>query len=252
MLSGLDFTGQAFETSLVGTSHHADAVDGINHIIPSFQDAQDHIESTFYCVYSGLFFKGSFNGGDTGDFGAFVDSQTFLMLAIGYSNNAQDYFLAVGQNAVTPDYQASFLSGDVTTGATFDGRVSSPDAISGNWNNSNYGISGNFSGQRFGGSYDAQYRFSGIFDEDFGYDLGFYSIDVDSSNQVSGTAYSIIYDELMSVSGSVSNGILNATSSSGASITGTIDYSSLEIDGSWSQPANGNSGTFETTGCRLN
>ena len=174
------------------------------------------------------------------------------MFAVGYSNNLEDYFVMFGENAVTPDYQASFVSGNASTGATFSGRVDSPDYISGNWNNSYDGISGRFSGERFGGSYDAKYRFSGVFQEDYGNDYGLYSIDVDSSNQATGTAYSIVYDDLMFISGSASNGSLFATSSSGASIIGTIDFNTLQLNGSWSQPANGNSGTYQTTGCRLN
>jgi hypothetical protein len=246
-----NFSGQAFETSLAEYKASADIVDAVDHTIPTSQDAQDHVESTFYCVYSGVF-KGSYSGGDSGEFGAFVDSQTGEMLAIAYSNNLQDYFLAAGENAVSPDYQASFLSGNSTTGATFSGVVDSPDTISGSWNNSFDAISGSFSGERFGGSYDAKYRFSGVFEEVNGNDYGLYSIDVDSSNQATGTAYSVIYDELMSITGSESNGSFVATSSSGASISGFIDFNSLQLNGSWSQPSNGNSGTYSTTGCRLN
>jgi hypothetical protein len=246
-----DFTGQAFETSIAEYKASADSADAINHVIPTIEAARDHVESTFYCVYSGAF-KGRYDGGDAGAFGAFVDSQTGMMLAVGYSNNLEDYFVMQGGSAVTPDYQASFVSGNTSTGATFSGRVDSPDAISGNWNNSFDNISGNFAGERFGGSYDAKYRFSGTYEDNHGNDRGIYSIDVDSSNVATGTAFSIIYNEVMSISGLASNGSLVATSSSGASIIGTIDFDTLQLNGSWSQPANGNSGTYQTTGCRLN
>lgn len=246
-----DFAGQEFETRLAEYKASADSADAINHLIPTIEAAREHVESTFYCVYSGAF-KGRYDGGDSGAFGAFIDSQTGMMLAVGYSNNLEDYFIMQGESAVTPDYQASFVSGNTSTGATFSGRVDSPDAISGYWNNSFDNISGNFSGERFGGSYDAKYRFSGTYEDNHGNDRGIYSIDVDSSNVATGTAFSIIYNEVMSISGLASNGSLVATSSSGASITGTINFETLQLNGSWSQPANGNSGTFETTGCRLN
>lgn len=246
-----NFSGAAFEADLVDYKNAADIADGIVHPIASLSEAQAHLEDTFYCVYSGAF-SGSYSGGDTGGLGLFIDAQTGILIGLGFSNNLNDYFVAEGLNAISPDYNTSISAGNASTGATFSGRALNPNTLQGTWNNAFDGISGAFQASRVGGSSSARYRVTGIYDETADSDVGLYSLDILSNNQIQGIAYSVIFDEVVNITGSVSGTQITATGNNGTQIIGSIDFNTLIVSGNWSQPSNGNSGEYAATGCRLN
>ena len=123
------------------------------------------------------------------------------------------------------------------------------DAVIGNWENLQLGISGSFTGTRVGGALDAVYRFVGAFSGD---DAGLFTFDIDASDVVAGSAYSVPNDEFLTFSASLVGDQLSGTTSTGASVTGTLDKSNGTLSGTWSNASLGIAGSFVGEGCKLN
>ncbi|MGD8914388.1 MAG: hypothetical protein PVJ68_16855, partial [Candidatus Thiodiazotropha sp.] len=190
--SDIDFTTDDISSELASIISDAASVDGTSHSLPSSATAQSHLESTLLCIRAGAY-SGTFSGDDSGPFGVLVDASTGLVSGIAYS--AYDGLLSLsGSTAVSFDQSASFISGDVSSGATFSGRFTSSDTLTGSWSLSSAGESGTFSGSRIGGAVDAAYRFTGSFDTDLNssvYSFGMFTFDIDSADNVTGIAHTI-------------------------------------------------------------
>ncbi|MES9975851.1 MAG: hypothetical protein ABW094_16460 [Candidatus Thiodiazotropha sp.] len=259
--SAVDFTTGNLSSELVSIISDAASADGTSHTLPNATTARSHLESTLLCVRAGAY-SGTFGGDDSGPFGVLVDASNGLLSGFAYS--AFDGLLILsGSTAVSFDQSASFISGDVSSGATFSGQFNSPDTLSGNWNLSSTAESGTFSGNRTGGAANATYRFTGSFTSNAGSPVtssGLFSFDIDNNDNVTGIAHTVYasdgtQNETVSLTGSISGTSLLAQIMDGsvvdATISGTLNRSTGTLSGSWSD-ADGNTGTFSGRGCRLN
>lgn len=182
----------------------------------------------------------------------------------GFAYSAFDGLLSLsGSTAVSFDQNAAFISGDVSSGATFSGQFTSPDALTGSWNLSSAGESGSFTGRRIGGAISATYRFTGSFISDSSsavFSVGLFTFDIDSADNVTGVAHTIIatdgtWNETDDLTGSLSDTSLSVQIMDGGvvdvTVTGTLSKSTGTVSGSWSD-SDGNTGTFSGRGCKLN
>jgi hypothetical protein len=259
--SDVDFTTDDISSELASIISDAASVDGTSHSLPSSATAQSHLESTLLCIRAGAY-SGTFSGDDSGPFGVLVDASTGLVSGIAYS--AYDGLLSLsGSTAVSFDQSASFISGDVSSGATFSGRFTSSDTLTGSWSLSSAGESGTFSGSRIGGAVDAAYRFTGSFDTDLNssvYSFGMFTFDIDSADNVTGIAHTIYatdgtLNETSGFTGSLTGSSLSVQIMDGnevdTTVTGTLNKTTGTVNGTWSD-VDGNTGTFTGQGCQLN
>ena len=246
--SAVDFTTSDIESELVSKNIVSDAasVDGTTHTVPDATTAAAHLQSTFLCTYAGAF-RGTYSGDDSGNFGVLVDASSGLVSGFAYSNSDQTLGILSGTTGVSFDQTASFASGDTSSGGSFSGQFSSPDAVSGTWADPQFSQSGSFSGNRIGGASNAAYRFTGSYTGD---DFGLFAFDVDASDSITGVAYSVLEDQLFTLSGSVSGTTVTAQTNTGTSITGTLNKSTGALSGSWTA-TDSSSGSYSGDGCKL-
>lgn len=258
-------------------------LDGRTASLPDAATAQAHIESTFGCIYAGVY-QGTFTGGVQGTVGFQVDanrrvnviaySQGFVVPP--YTNN---YITLTGNNAthpsffaITGSYLPAFTSGrldvdDIDIDAdtteletTYNGLFSTPDVLAGSWQNNVNGTQGGFTANRVSGSDPTTiYRFSTRYVSTTGnVDIGLFSFDIDDAtptSNVTGTAYSVVSGVQSTLSGTLNTltNTLTATTTNGISITatGVIPGSGALAGGTWSGV--GSSGNLTSgSGCRLN
>ena len=212
--------------------------------LPSIVDAKNHLESTIACVRAGAY-KGSYQGDDNGSFGLLVNALNGDVTGVAYSNNYDDDYELDATNPIEYSQKSHFVSTSAS-GAAFSGFFPNANSVSGTWVGGSEG--GSFSGQRIGGLSNADYRFTGSFTGD---DKGLFSFDVSESGTVKGVGYSILEDELLTLTGSVSGTALSVTFPGGGSVSGTLDRNSGALSGTWSDGDVFN-GTFSGSGCRLN
>jgi hypothetical protein len=144
----------------------------------------------------------------------------------------------------------AFITGFVDTGANFNGQLSTPDAMSGTWSDDWQGDSGTFSGNRIGGALGASYRYSGVALDEFGTTVAVLSIDIDGG-VIKGVGFNIEENEQFDFEGTLSGATISAVAAGGEKINGTLN-SDDTFSGTWSNPADGDSGTFEGCGYQLN
>jgi hypothetical protein len=259
--SAVDFTAGDLSTELASIISDAASADGTSHNLPNTTTARSHLESTLRCVRAGAY-GGTYGGDDSGPFGVLVDASTGLLSGFAYS--AYDGLLVLsGNTAVSYDQSATFLSGDVSSGASFSGQFTSANTIAGTWNLSSTAESGTFSGSRIGGAANATYRFTGSFSSSAGSPVtsyGLFTFDVDNADTVSGIAHTVYAsdgteNETVSFAGSLSGTTLSAQIMDGGAvdttISGTLNKTTGVVSGSWSDN-DGNTGTYSGRGCRLN
>lgn len=246
-----DQTEGSFTTAVNSIVTAANTADGPGtHTLPTAAAAQTHVEGTLRCARSGGF-KGTYGGGDSGKSGVIIDATTGMATGVGYSNTLNNNFTIAGTSAVSLNQNAAFVSGVASTGATYSGRMTSPDTITGTWING--ALSGTFSNSRIGGALDAKYRFTGQFQNGGGMPVayGLYTFDINGSNQVTGFAYDVSNDTSVALTGTVSGATLSGTTSSGVSFTATINLAAGTISSAtWT--GGGSSGSFTASGCQLN
>lgn len=232
-------------TSIISDAASADA--GV-HTLPDASTARAHLEATLLCSYAGAY-KGTYSGGDNGNFGFLIDASNGNVVGVSYSVPDDEYIGLSGTSPISLDQNVAFVSGDTEAGSTFSGQFTSVTEVAGSWQNTFFSINGSFSGSRIGGALDAQYRFTGNY---IGNDFGLFSFDVNESNNVTGIAYSVAGDELLTVSGTVSGTTLTATASDETAITGTLNTETGALSGTWNDSVENLSGTFSGSGCKLN
>jgi hypothetical protein len=259
--SAVDFTSSDLSSELASIISDAASVDGTTHSLPDTATAQSHLESTLLCVRAGAY-SGTYGGDDSGPFGVLVDAASGLVSGFAYS--PFDGLLSLsGTTAVSFDQRGAFISGNVSSGATYSGEFTDPDTLAGSWNLSATAESGTFSGRRIGGALNAAYRFTGSFSTDLSSAVisnGLFSFDIDNTDNVTGVAHTIYatdgtQNETTSLSGSLTGTALSAQILEGGAvdvtISGTLSKTTGTANGTWSD-AEGNSGTFSGRGCRLN
>ncbi|MCF6324947.1 MAG: hypothetical protein L3J89_11615 [Gammaproteobacteria bacterium] len=283
----VDFSSINLDADLAGIISDVASADSRIPVLLNTEDAKLHLTSTLLCLYSGAF-VGTFTGSDQGRIGFHVNSGTILdsgtneVEGITYSTVTNRYailsgdraddlrFIPVGHNDIRRFINGAPDSTDVDNDtdlteleSIFTGNFTTPDSTSGEWiKRIPTAASGTFSGTRIGGAADALYRYTAEYisaaDPDRTNDAGLYTFDIDSSNNVTGVAYSIVNNTMESLSG-VANGGLNGlqiTTASGTTISGTINYDNIVITdgrvigGLWNDGVN--NGTFTTSGCQLN
>jgi len=250
--------------------------------LPNNQTAQAHIESTLFCINAGAYI-GTFTGSEQGRFGFRVDALNNQVNVISFRTlpvSATPITLTGDKNinpaffAITPSYLKAFVSGrldidDLNSNAdvteietTYTGRFptarsvnegdfSSIDSVNGSWSNNIAGTLGTFSGSRIGGASNTPYRFATNYTANSGpADAGLYTFDINGSN-VTGVAYSVVNNTQENLSGTLTGTSLVVNTTSGITITATLDTSAGTIaNGRWNGA--GASGTFTGNGCRLN
>lgn len=246
--SQVDFNAADLSTELTSIISDAVSAGGGVHVLPDASAAQARLETTLLCLYAGAY-KGTFSGGDNGNFGILIDASNGNVAGVAYSVQHNEYSGLSGTTPISYDQNIAFVSGDTTTGATFNGNFTSVNEVKGSWQNPIHSISGSFTGSRIGGAIDARYRFTGNY---IGGDFGLFSLDVNGSNKVTGISYSVTVDELLTLSGTVSGTTLTATASDGTAIDGILNIATGGFSGTWNNSAQGLSGTFSGSGCQLN
>jgi hypothetical protein len=63
--------------------------------LPNARAAQAHLESTLLCTYSGAY-KGTYSGGDNGNFGFIIDASSGNAVGVAYSVAGDELFTLSG------------------------------------------------------------------------------------------------------------------------------------------------------------
>ena len=219
------------------------------HALPEADEARTHLEASLRCAYSGAF-RGTFSGDDSGTFGVIVDPHTGEVRGAAHSSRYDAMTQASGAGIISYDQTMAFITGFVDTGASFFGRLTSTDDMSGTWEDSWEGDSGTFSGTRIGGGAWASYRYTGVARNLDGSIGAVLSMDRDD-NMINGIGYGIEDNDQFTFEGTLSGTAISATASNGVQINGNL-HPDDTFDGQWYNPADGDSGTFEGCGCPLN
>ena len=250
----VDFGATDLNAELVTIISDAASVDGVAHSLPGSSAARTHLEETFRCVYSGIY-RGTFSGGDSGHFGAWISPEDGGVAAVALNPNTQAGGTISGSVPISIDSDVAFVSGN-GPGITFSGNLTSPDHVEGNWDYAAFGISGTFSGNRIGESAasDIVYRFSGMYSgaSFTSADIGFYAINVDASDNLTGIAYSAVTNEQFTLTGTLTGVDVTATASNGTTITGTLNKTTGFMFGDFDNPASNVTGSYVGNGCKLN
>jgi len=247
--AALDFSDPNFDTTVVPLTSECQTADGGTHLLPNSATAQNHLEASMRCAYSGAF-RGTFAGSDSGTFGVVVDPQTGEVRGVAYSNTYDSTTEAYGTGIIDYDQTMAFITGFVDTGATFQGQLTTPNTMSGTWQDSSTSDHGNFSGNRIGGGAEASYRYTGVAYNDDSTVGAVLAMDV-SGGALTGIGYGVEDNEQFTFSGTLSGSTIAATASNGVLISGTFN-SDDTFYGTWNNPADGDSGTFDGCGCALN
>ena len=245
----LDFSDPDFDTNVAALITECITADSGAHLLPDAATAQNHLEGSLRCAYSGAF-RGTFSGSDRGTFGVIVDCQTGEVRGAAFSTTYDSLTEGYGTGSIDYDQTMAFITGFVDAGATFQGRLTSPNAMSGTWQDDYGSDHGNFSGNRIGGAVEASYRYTGLFYNDDTATGGVLAMDV-SGDVITGVGYGIENNEQFTVSGTLSGSTITATTSNGVQISGTMNGDDT-FDGTWNDPAHGEYGTFDGCGCQLN
>jgi hypothetical protein len=247
--SQIDFSDSDLDTQVASITTDCQAADGGAHALPDASVAQKHLLNTMRCVYSGVF-AGTFSGSDSGTFGIMIDPKTGQVRGAAYSPHYDTTTETLGTGIVNYDQTMAFITGFVDTGANFNGQLSTANAMSGTWSDEWEGDSGDFSGNRIGGTTGASHRYSGVALDEFGTTIAVLSMDI-NGGVINGVGFSIEENEQFDFEGTLSGATISAIAADGKQINGTLN-SDNTFSGTWNNPADGDSGTFEGCGCQLN
>ena len=234
--------------------------DGKTHSLPTDTVAASHLTSTVRCAWSGAF-AGSYAGVSTskrytdGGIGYFIiDAKSGIGIGayVGAETDSQMHVItnyagvAAGTEPMTLNNEAAILIGKTAGGAGFQGKFITADKIEGTWVSAFRLLdvtNGTFSISRFGGSPSAKYRFTGSSSDNMVIAIDILGSD---SNIISGVLISPVTGVSENINGTFSGTSLSAQSTSGVSLTATLNL----VDGTVS---NGRKGvaSFNATGCSL-
>jgi len=208
----VDFTSPNLDGELAQIISDVSAADNRTPILPSSQDAQDHLEGTLACLSSGIF-SGTFSGQDNGTFLLWVQHQRFDPLTFGdntprvgvtsalvFSTDENEVLGVAPQQGLSFDSDKQFITGLVSNGAEFVGDLESyQNVTNGSWQNGLTNESGIFNGERIAGMSNAVHRLSGFFNLQgvaFNPDgSGVIALDILADNSVTGAMATLRGDE---------------------------------------------------------
>jgi len=242
--SDIDFAAADLGNEVVTILSDVSSVDQRTATLPAADVARSHLESTLYCVMSGVF-AGSYTGGSSGNMIALLDPHTGQM-RVSFQGGAE----MQGTPNPVVDRNLGFEAIRATDSAIVTGRYVDADQLAGTWSIGGQG--GDFTATRVFGDPAARLRFTGnwAYGNDSADDLLFTNtFDVDGSGKVSGYALDLISGRPNLGSGQLSQNLMVVNWTSGATGNGTLDPATLSIAGTWTGT---NGGTFNARGCRLN
>lgn len=239
----IDFNSANFSTDVTNILMAATAADGGSHSLPDITTAQQHMESTHFCIYSGAY-KGTFTGTNNGALGIIADALNGNISGFVYSETSSELIALSNITPIKHNQAVSFVSGDDTNILT--GEFSSPGNISGTWKKGTENTA--FTGTRLTGAANSVYRFTASYT---GTDSGLLTFDIDQNNKITGSSYNVKNNTENSLSGTLIGTKLSATTSN-IKLQGLLSIESGTLSGTWSDSTKGTSGTFSGSGCQLN
>ncbi|MCJ8337133.1 MAG: hypothetical protein MJK10_01570 [Pseudomonadales bacterium] len=245
----IKFTARHFTRALKGIIPQVnDANEGISHSLPTADIAKRHLEKTLRCAHAGAYY-GNYTGANNGNLAFMISADNGNVTGLSYSVPGNELTELSNNTAINHGQQVSFAAENSSKQVIFESQFDSLQNVSGDWTDTINNLSGAFSVTRMGGAIDTTYRYTGRY---IGDEHGMYSIDLDSSNKLTGVAYNIKTNQLWTISGNHSGEDFIATSSSGANISGTLNTATGALSGNWSNSTISYSGTFTGSGCQLN
>ncbi len=247
--AAVDFAAADFPTQAVNRIvTEASVEDAVVHELPDAATATTHLKTTLLCANAGAYI-GSYEGTETGNIALVVNPVTGAV--DGSSYNPDNEVSVEIKNATALDYDMGleFVSGE-DSAKTFSGKFNSTEAVAGTWvNSADAAQKGTFTAERLGGASNAIYRYTVPFT---GGDKGLFTFDVDQSNNVKGTTYSVSTNKESAITGNIVNEKLTATAADGTKIDAELDEDTLTISGVWSNVSALEAGSYTGAGCRLN
>ncbi|MEB8432879.1 hypothetical protein OO007_11615 [Cocleimonas sp. KMM 6892] len=247
--AAVDFAAADFPTQNVNNIvTSASVADGIEHEIPEATVAATHLKTTLLCANAGAY-VGSYEGTESGNIALVVNPVTGEVVGSSYNPENEVSVEISSATALDYDMGLEFVSAE-DSAKEFTGKLNSTEDLSGTWENSaNTSLKGTFSAERLGGESDAVYRYTVPFT---GGDQGLFTFDVDKSNNVKGTTYSVSTNEESEITGKLVDNKLTAKSDDGTEIDGVLDEETLTLSGVWSNVTDLEAGSYVGGGCRLN
>ncbi|WP_135622363.1 hypothetical protein [Solemya pervernicosa gill symbiont] len=239
----VDFSSATFDVDM------DDVESSLGRTLPSDSDAEDHLTSSLSCALSGAF-TGTFSGDIAGNWGVVIDPESLEVYGA-YSTHTSSFLMdgfGSPDNLLVLGGSNSFVSEGID-GEVFTGSLTDFNSASGSW--AGDADAGDFSGSRVDVSSieTPVYRVVGQCWGDF--EVGIYSVEIDSSNNVEGTLYNPWDGELWNVTGTYNPGtdVLSFEYIGGFSGSVTFDPDTGDADGTWADE--GVVGTIRGHGCTL-
>ncbi len=242
----IDFNSANFAQNLTTIMSAASAADGGSHQLPDVASAQQHVEATHLCSYSGVY-KGNFSGDNKDKLAFFASALNGSVIGFSLADNSTEATTLSNTTAIQHKQTVAFESGNSIDKSSYNGEFTSINDISGTWKKDTN--SGNFSASRVGGAANSVYRFSATYN---GNDTGVLSIDIDATNKVSGTLYNIKTNESQLLTGQLKGPWLTATTADNNKLQGLLSFDAGTVSGTWVNSTKGTSGNFSGSGCQLN
>jgi len=247
--TAVNFAAADFPTQNVNNIVTSASVeDGVVHELPDALAAATHLKTTLLCANAGAY-VGSYEGTESGNVALVVNPVTGEVAGSSYNPDNEVSVEISSTTALDYDMGLEFVSAENSAKA-FSGKLNSTEDLSGTWEyNGDAGQKGTFSAERLGGDSNAVYRYTVPFT---GGDKGLFTFDVDKSNNVKGSTYSVSTNEESEITGKLVNNTLTAKSADGTEIDGVLDEDTLTLSGVWSNVTDLEAGSYVGGGCRLN
>jgi hypothetical protein len=246
----IDFNSSTFEQDITAIMAAASAADGGSHLLPNILHAQQHLEATHLCNYSGIFQGTSALDGSSeanGKLAFFINALNGQVNGFALPATANESTELAAITPLAKNQKVAFNTGNNPEGSRYEGEFGSINQLTGNWSKDT--SKGAFSAIRVGGATNAVYRFSGSFN---GNDSGLLSIDLDATNKVTGSVYNIKTNETQSLTGELAGPWLSVASTEKMQLKGLLNIESGLLIGTWTNTTKGTSGSFSGSGCQLN
>lgn len=261
--SAVDFAATDFAAEVVNIQSDAASVDGTPHPLPDAATAGQRLESALACAYAGAF-AGPMGG----------DLSGAITMTVGFGGNAsfgflpnqfgwegfdpnEEFFLGGGSPDVVLSARPTIdTTGDPTLAGPVDAAYQTPDRITGSWAFPPENLGGTFDLGRLGDNSGTLKLFGSFFG---GADAeGVIGLTVDgATGDLTGEGLERFSGDRFQITGRLDGSALGFTATDGtesAEFTGSVTTvrGLPVVDGTWSSPSDGLSGTFDLVGCALN